>query len=87
MSEISEILEKAYIHTNGVIHRHSKPPNVLIDARGYAKITDFGLVTSFADGKKMYDWCGTPPFWPPDLVASKGYDIRFDWWSLASAFF
>ena len=87
MSEISEILEKAYIHTNGVIHRDSKPANVLINARGYAKITDFGLATSFANGKKMYDWCGTPPFWPPELVASKGYDIRFNWWSLASAFF
>ena len=32
-----------YLHSRGVIHRDMKPENILIDADGHIKLTDFGL--------------------------------------------
>lgn len=37
------ILAIQELHRNGVIYRDLKPENVLLDADGHLKITDFGL--------------------------------------------
>jgi len=33
----------AYLHRNTVMHRDIKPPNVMLDGAGHAKVCDFGL--------------------------------------------
>lgn len=57
-----------YLHQNNIIYREYhltlfslKPENVLIDASGYIKLTDFGLSKNNILGdKETFSVCGTP---------------------------
>ena len=32
-----------FLHTNGIIHRDIKPENLVLDLKGYLRITDLGV--------------------------------------------
>lgn len=38
-------LAMAHLHERGVVHRDVKPENILVDARGHAKLLDYDLAT------------------------------------------
>lgn len=72
----------AYLHANGVIHRDLKLANLLLNAKGEVKISDFGLAARTSDDHATM--CGTPNFIAPEVLASDGepYDEAVDVWSL-----
>ena len=41
-----------YLHVNGILHRDIKPENLVLDDRGYLRITDFGIARLWAADNK-----------------------------------
>jgi len=72
-----------YLHNNDIIYRDLKPENVIIDADGYIKLTDFGLSKmNIGDLTSTYSICGTPEYLAPEILDSKGYGKSVDFWTL-----
>jgi serine/threonine protein kinase len=72
----------AYLHARGIAHRDVKPENVMVDACGNARLTDFGLATRAPDGALAATPCGTPLYVAPEVLAGAPYaPRRADMWS------
>lgn len=64
--QIVEALEVA--HDNGVIHRDIKPANILLDERGNAYLTDFGLAWMLGNTSQEHMVAGTMGYIAPELL-------------------
>jgi len=72
----------AAAHEQGVLHRDLKPANVMIDGRGKARITDFGLAELAAGAPGINDGGGTPAYMAPEQLSGGAASIRSDVYAL-----
>lgn len=74
----------AYAHTQGVIHRDLKPANVLVDQKGTAKLTDFGIAAAMDEAAltSAGQVIGTPEYMSPEQARGGKIDGRSDLYSL-----
>ncbi|KAI4368077.1 hypothetical protein MLD38_016680 [Melastoma candidum] len=85
-----------YCHSRGVFHRDLKacfgtifcrlqPENLLLDASGALKVSDFGLSALLHQVREdglLHTTCGTPNYVAPEVINNKGYDgAKADLWS------
>jgi len=72
----------AAAHEYGVLHRDLKPSNVMIDGRGKARITDFGLAGLAGEFRADELRAGTPAYMAPEQLEGKEVTVRSDIYSL-----
>ncbi len=69
-------------HAIGVLHRDLKPANIMIDGRGRARITDFGLARFGEEVEGAEILAGTPAYMAPEQLAGREVSVRSDLYSL-----
>ena len=72
----------AAAHDAGVVHRDLKPHNVMIDGRGKARITDFGVAALAREVRQENVVAGTPAYMAPEQLRGEMATIRSDIYSL-----
>lgn len=72
----------AAAHEAGMLHRDLKPANIMIDGRGRARITDFGLAGLASELARGGQIAGTPAYMAPEQLADGTVSVRSDVYSL-----
>ena len=82
------VLALGALHQYDIVYRDMKPENVLLDAEGHIRITDFGLakgeVTGMGAKGGTTTFCGTPEYLAPEILENKGHGKAVDWWALGT---
>ncbi|KAL7391408.1 hypothetical protein ABVT39_008987 [Epinephelus coioides] len=82
------LLGLEFLHLNKIIYRDLKLDNLLMDADGFVKITDFGLCKEgMGHGDRTSTFCGTPEFLAPEVLTDDNYTRAVDWWGMGVLIF
>ncbi len=91
-AEIARAL--AAIHGAGLVHRDLKPDNVLLDAEGRARVSDFGLVRGGAASglsrgtlTRTGELVGTLEYMAPEQAETSDVDARADLYALGGTLY
>jgi serine/threonine-protein kinase len=91
MRELLDALE--FAHEAGVVHRDVKPANVMVDAAGRIKLTDFGVArindpdADLGEATRAGAMIGTPAYMSPEQIQGQPIDRRSDVFSAGILFY
>jgi serine/threonine-protein kinase len=94
MRMMGELLDALHFaHEAGVIHRDVKPANVMLDAAGRVKLTDFGVAritdpdADLGEATRAGAMIGTPAYMSPEQIQGQPIDRRTDIFSAGVLFY
>ncbi|PAA68955.1 hypothetical protein BOX15_Mlig023784g1 [Macrostomum lignano] len=77
------VLALEYLHCVGCVHRDVQSANLLVDARGYVKLTDFAITAVLPeDGQPLRDVTCFRYYAAPEYFNGKGYGCSVDFYAL-----
>jgi serine/threonine protein kinase len=85
--ELLSALEAA--HAADIVHRDVKPSNVMVPARGSAKLTDFGIAQTYDDPKltSIGTILGSPAYMSPERMQGGPPSFMWDLWALGATLY
>jgi len=78
----SLLLALEHLHDRDIVYRDLKLENVMLDARGYIKLIDFGIAKRLDDTGRTFTCLGTPHYMAPEILQKQGYGTEVDIWAL-----
>lgn len=78
-----------FAHAEGIIHRDIKPSNILLDSRGNAYLSDFGIARILQDAGRLTGSAviGTPAYMSPEQAEGRPLDARSDVYAMGVVLF
>lgn len=70
-----------YLHNNGILHRDVKPENLVLDEKGYIRLTDFGIARIW-NPENAKDTSGTPGYMAPEVMCRQNHGVAADYYAL-----
>jgi len=65
------------------VHRDLKPANVLLNSRGFVKLSDFGISKQLGSTQALAGtYCGTAAYMSPERIQGEHYSFASDIWSV-----
>jgi serum/glucocorticoid-regulated kinase 2 len=64
-----------------VLHRDIKPENLVLDEKGYVRITDFGIAKLYQK-ENSSETSGTPGYMSPEVMCGQNHTIAVDYFAL-----
>jgi len=70
-----------YLHGNYIAHRDIKPENLVLDNKGYVRITDLGIARVWRPDNSS-DTSGTPGYMAPEVMCRQNHGVAVDYFAL-----
>jgi len=75
------LLAIEYLHGLDIIYRNLKLENLLMDAEGHIRLSDFYISKKLEKGKLAKSMVGAPDYMAPEVINQEEYGKQADWWS------
>ena len=75
------ILGLEYIHSKNVIHRDIKPENLVLDEKGYVRITNIEMAKVFSN-RTSSETSGTPGYMAPEVMNRQNHTMAVDYFAV-----